>query len=175
MKKIIPLALACVFSASAMADKPFSAELVLGSYNHEVSTVSDTVLGYGLRGVWQPHNHFAVEAAWLNYGTAEFGPSSSTYDYELSALSAGIKGIYPINDQFSIHARLGLAKWEFDVSGDGETHTYDDIEFYYAIGAEYAIDANIYAGLAYNFFEVNPVSYVTYEANGFQFYAGYRF
>lgn len=195
MKKILPLALAAAMTTPAFAQSPFSAEVLLGNYSNKAefggqSGSSESSTGVGLRGVWTFHPNFAIEGAYQNFGEAKWQEIDAgdllTEKVETSALTLGVKGVYPINERFSLHARIGLAFWDIDVEFTDSGFPQDNFSFsddgndvYFGLGGEYQINSNFYAGVAYNYLKADisvlGIASVDYTINGVQAYIGYRF
>jgi len=165
MKKVVLSVLLMSSVLPAMAENNFSAELLLGMADQELSANGQSTSGddtsFGVRGAYSLNENFSVEGAYQSYGETddtyidEFG---DTINDKLSstALSLGIKGILPLDNGVSLNARAGISFWdaeikETDSAFPGETFKGDDNgnDLYYGIGAQYQINPQIFIGVEY--------------------------
>lgn len=125
------------------------------------STSEDTT-SLGLRLGYQFNEYIAVELGYHQYGesddtyTDEYGDIIKD-KVETSSVSAGLKGILPLSEQFSLFARAGMAKWDLkatstDSSMPGEVFVLkqDDNDIYYGVGAEFSFNESISLGVEYS-------------------------
>lgn len=196
MKKFFPFAVAALFCAPVVDASPLSGEIILGSYSNKAefageSSGSESSTGIGLRGVYQFNENVAAEAAWLNFGEAKWQEVDEWGDLltdkvTARALTFGIKGIFPVNDKFSLNARLGLALWDIDWKYTDSGWPQDNISFsedgsdlYFGFGGEFQLTPQVYIGAAYNHLKADisllGLVSIDYTINGFQGYVGYRF
>lgn len=152
-------------SLSASAENSFSAEILLGMADQEVSAYGSSASGddtsIGIRGVVSLNKNFSAEIGYHNYGEAddtyidEFG---DTINDKLSttAFNFGVKGILPLDNGISLNGRIGISFWdseleETDSSFPGEIFKADDDgnDLYYGIGIQYDINSNIFVGAEY--------------------------
>ncbi len=125
------------------------------------STSEDTT-SLGLRLGYQFNEYIALELGYHQYGesddtyTDEYGDVISD-KVETSSISAGLKAILPLSEQFSLFARAGMAKWDLkatstDSSAPGDVFVLnqDDNDIYYGVGAEYSFNETISLGIEYS-------------------------
>jgi opacity protein-like surface antigen len=125
-------------------------------------TSSDNSTSLGIRLGYQFNDYIAVEVGHHQYGEVKDNYVDEVGDtindkIESSSMSAGIKGILPLSDNFSVFARAGIAKWDFkaastDSSMPNETFKFkeDGEDMYYGIGAEYSFTEMISVGVEYS-------------------------
>ncbi|MBB3192297.1 outer membrane beta-barrel protein [Halomonas cerina] len=117
----------------------------------------DSDTAYKLFAGYQFNPNFALEASYLDFGefkanaTVTDGVNTATADIDLSFEGFGIAlvGKLPIQNGFSLHAKVGMFAWDGEVSGtaryngdviyDGESGG-DGTDPYYGLGAEYQIN-----------------------------------
>lgn len=194
-KKIVAVAAMSFLAPLALAQESASVEVLLGAYSQKAefdgfSSSTENTIGFGVRGGYQFHRHFAIEAAYLHFGEAEWSYIDDWGDAinekaDLSALSIGIKASYPINGLASIHGRLGLARWDIDYSfadagypEDNFSASDDGVDLYFGFGGEYNLTQNLYAGVEYSYMKADAGfmgESFDYIVSGFQGYIGYRF
>jgi len=118
MKKIaIALLLsACVATPAVAADAPFYAGIKLGSANKKVPGTNESSSAWGVFGGYTINPNFAVEL-----GYTDLGKVASVIDFSTFEVSA--VGIYPINDQFSVYGKLGLASTKEEALGVSATRS----------------------------------------------------
>jgi len=118
MKKIaIAILLSAFVATNAFAaDTPFYAGIKLGSSNKKVPGTSESSSAWGVFGGYSVNPNFAVEL-----GYTDLGSVASTINF--SAFEVSAVGIYPINDQFSVYGKLGLASTKEEALGLSETRS----------------------------------------------------
>lgn len=97
------------------------------------------------------NRYFAVEGSVIDFG--DYGSSLSNADTD--GWTAGIKGILPLTNRFSVYAKAGQLWWESDYNIAGVSGSSDDESLF------------IGAGLSYNFtknFLINA-EYTVYDAD----------
>ena len=170
-KHIIWGAVLGLSSFSAVAENNFSAELLGGVADQELSANGNSVSGaetsFGIRGAFSLNKNFAIEAAYQNYGEASdtrVGNLGSILNGSLTttALNFGVKGMLPLNSSVSLNARLGLSIWDFEYketnsSFPGQTAKDDDngSSLYYGIGVQYEVNPQIFVGAEYTITQID--------------------
>ncbi len=171
MKKLVIGAILSLVPLATFAnDGRFTAELLVGNTNQEVEGNDGDDTSFGLRGVYNVNANFGVEASFQNYGEADYSyidDFGDTINEKVSSdsLSVGIKGVLPLENGFSLNARLGIAFWNVDAditdsSVPGITFSGGDSgnDIYYGIGGQYSINEKFIVGLEYTVaeFGVSP-------------------
>lgn len=152
----------------AAADNGFSAELLLGSADQELSIsdsvdsskLSDNSMAYGLRGVYQFNEYFGVELGYQESGEGKksFSDGVTTIgtEFETQQINVGLKGTLPLQGGFSLVGRLGLSSWDFDAAltdsdfpGLVEKYSDSGSDLYYGVGGQYRFSDKLYMGLEY--------------------------
>jgi OOP family OmpA-OmpF porin len=123
MKKIsIVLLLSAFIAAPAVAaDTGYYAGVKLGSANKSVPGASETNSAFGVFGGYSFNPNVAVELGYTDLGTVAAGNIKFTA-FEVSAV-----GTFPINQQFSIYGKLGMASTKEEgggLSGTRSAATY---------------------------------------------------
>ncbi len=165
MKKVALSVLLVCSAFPAMAEGDFSAELLLGVANQELSVDGDSTSGddvsFGVRGVYSLSENFSVEGAYQSYGEADetyIDEADDTINVKISstALSLGLKGVLPVSDIVSLSARVGISFWDaelkaVDSSSPGEVDKLDGSgnDLYFGVGAQYQVSAQLFTGLEY--------------------------
>jgi opacity protein-like surface antigen len=72
--------------------------------------------GFKFFGGARIHQHFAIEAAYMNFGKPEEDFFGIKGEYDLWELGAWAKGILPVHPQFEVFAKAGLVHWELDAT-----------------------------------------------------------
>jgi OOP family OmpA-OmpF porin len=123
-------ATAMTFSAGAMAQAGLAGGYVgLDVGQSEVADEDDT--GFKIFGGYQFHPNLAAELA--------YGLLFDKGGVELTALEAVAVGMFPVANQFSIFAKVGLARLEAEGFGESET----DTELTYGIGVQFDATRNL--------------------------------
>ena len=161
-----------------------------GETETEVFSESETALkdkgttSFGLRMGYQFNDYIAIELGHQQYGEVQH---KSLDEYEdtinskakSSSISAGIKAILPLSDDFSLFSRAGMAKWDVkmtvtDSSAPDEIFILkqDDNDIYYGIGAEYHFNDTVSVGLEYSVLDMSwSESTVASESNEYYSYS----
>lgn len=152
MKKI---AIALLLSTYAMApafaaDTPFYAGINVGTGKIDLSGTSSTT-SFELLGGYTINQYFAAEAAYSDFGNHDY-PGGNM---KSSAVSIKGVGAYPINEQFSVFAKLGIASttWEVSPTGLG-TASESKTDLTYGIGGQFNINQQIGIRLGYDVYKL---------------------
>ena len=167
MKKIVLGALLCTVSIPSIADTGlFSGEVLFGHTNQmvkgdDIEESDDSELSFGLRAIYQFNNNMAFELSYMNYGDAEdsYVDSSSdtiTVGISSTALQAGVRGIFPLTNQLSLNARVGISHLNAELQFE-DSFTPNDVDkgkdsssdIYYGIGARYTLNPQFFVGAEY--------------------------
>lgn len=112
---------------------------------------------YGVRASYQPFKFVAVELGYQQYGKFSEGAGYSNLRLEADSINLGIKGILPLSDIYSLNARVGFAHWDMNSRSNDPNPNNDINRFsgqgndpYYALGADYQINDNLFVGLNYS-------------------------
>jgi OOP family OmpA-OmpF porin len=90
-------------------------------------------IGFKVFGGYQFHRNFAAEAA--------YGFLFDKEDVEVTSLEFAGVGLFPIQNQFSIFGKLGLANIEVDTPAGAE----DEWELTWGIGVQFDVSRNLAA------------------------------
>jgi len=122
MRKIIIVALLSLFAAApAAADAGFYAGANAGSAMIKSSGLSSTA-AFSVLGGYALTQDFAVEVAYSDFGSKSYPAVSNL---KSSAVSISGVGSYPINSQFSLLGKLGLASTTVSATGIPSTTKND--------------------------------------------------
>lgn len=121
------------------------------------STVDDEDSGWKVFAGYRIMKYLAVEGAYANLGEVSAdiistAPVAGTANVQLEnkAITLSALGILPLNDKFSLFARLGLNVWDTEVSASGTGlggTNYSDSEdgtgVVYGLGAAFHLTPNL--------------------------------
>jgi OOP family OmpA-OmpF porin len=180
-----------LLTAPVVADDGFYAELSAGTAKNKTKSVfnstyrstfqgqnetetdvdsqsaSQNSTAFGIRLGYQFNDYFAFELGHHQYGEAKKSyvdeySDTITDKLESSSTSAGIKGMLPLTDDFSLFARGGLAKWDVkgtssDSYDPGEVYQLkkDGNDIYYGVGVEYSFTERVSLGLEYSVLDMD--------------------
>lgn len=106
----------------------------IGQATIKDSPFKDDDIGFKVFGGYGFNQNFAVEAEYIDGGTAkDFG-----IKVDSSAFAVSVLGSLPLNDAFSLFARLGYASWKLDVKNGPNA---DDEDLQYGLGAAFNVGA----------------------------------
>ena len=119
------------------------------------SSSDDKDTGWKAFAGYRVMKYLAIEGAYTNFGEATANgivtaPAAFTFDskFEAESWSLSALGILPLNEQFSLFARLGVNVWDADysVSAPGFvsiSDSEDGTDVVYGLGAAYNITKNL--------------------------------
>ncbi len=165
--KVVPLALlaSISFYSAAEANKPFSAELSIGTtdqesdFNDEDSKPNGDDTSIGLQFGYQISKNFIAEIAYNDYGKIENDYIDPFFHFtssiETTAIQIGLKAIVPISKTISMFGRAGLSHWTYDLKvseAGGQSFSENDSgqDFYYGIGLQLDINEQWFTTLSYS-------------------------
>ncbi len=137
MKKTIALAaLALISTVSAAADKAWYLGADISSTKFEAVGESERKTGLGLSFGYVLNEHVAFEVQARRMGSwKEQGVSLTA-----NSLSASVLGIAPIAQNFSLFARLGMARNSLDLTQGNLSASVHKNKALFGVGGSYAID-----------------------------------
>ena len=121
----------------------------------QVTDLDDSGFAWKLFGGYQFNDYFAGELGYTDLGDAEAtfvatAPTAATVNMQadVSALSASLVGMYPLNRDFGVFARLGAAYWTVDgtaaaaVGGATVTANADEdgFDMLFGLGTQYNLN-----------------------------------
>jgi len=115
-------------------------EIFIGSAKQK-----DTGLSYGSDssyGFWAGMpitDAIAAEIGYANYGGPTLTDGFDVFGVETTAVNLGARFQLPIDSRIGVHARFGIAFWDFELTGPGVSGSLDDSDFYWGLGADYRI------------------------------------
>jgi len=122
----------------------------LGSARYDEA--DDSSAAFGLFGGFHINEILAVDFGWTDLGEASQGTSKA----EVSVLQVGLLGKVPVSTNFSFFGKIGLARWEYDLSTTTLSGSDDDIDVYFGIGADYHINSHSTVRFSADFFSMKP-------------------
>jgi OOP family OmpA-OmpF porin len=165
-------ALGAISAAHAEDMKPYVGVGAVSS-EHKYNLANDTSNGDRKSNEWggKIYGGLQLDKTWgVEAGYTDFGKSS--YDYSVAGVNGHIdsksksfyvagKGSLPVNDQFSVFGKLGLAHNKNDVNGTGLAAAVngDDSKtgVYAAVGGEYAINQKVALTAEYEHYGKNDI------------------
>ena len=123
-----------------------------------VTSLDDSGLAWKLFGGYQFNDFFSGELGYSDLGDAQAtfvatAPTAATVNIEadVSAFTASVVGMYPLNRELGVFARLGAAYWTIDgtaaaaVGGTTVTASSDEdgISVLFGLGAHYNFDEQV--------------------------------
>ena len=167
---------ALLSAPSFAADTGFGIFGAIGQAKHDFTIQNGSDTSFAIGGEYRFNSNFSIEARYDDYGTAEFRAyETDTISYPLdisgSSFGAGVKGIIPLNEQFSLLAKIGLASWELDAAGDEESGT----DLYYGFGVQYMATEQFGLGLDYTMLDAEVEGGIDYELSNISLSASFYF
>jgi OmpA-OmpF porin, OOP family len=148
MKKLAAVVLLSTIVAgpAVAAETPFYAGINIGSAEIDFPGASSTT-SIALLGGYNFNKNFAAEIAYTDFGSHDYGGLT----LKSSGLSISGVGSFPINDQFSLFAKLGFASTTLNPSGNP---TEDDTDMTYGIGGQFNVNKQVGIRLGYDVYKV---------------------
>lgn len=155
MKKLVAIALLSA-APLAFAETGFYLGAGAGQTSFDVGStagtgisVDDSDTGFKLYGGFKFNPNFAVEAGYADIGSATMvAPGFFNAEVEASALFVDAVGLLPLNEQFALFGRLGLAMTNTELSvivpGVGSATVDDDeAELKFGLGAQFSFSRSV--------------------------------
>lgn len=151
-------ALCLALSALPVAAEGFYAFADLGTSEYELSadgaTDSDDDTALGLGAGYSFNSYIAAELAYRSFGSISDVEDGVGGEIEASALQLSALGSVPLNEQFSLLGRLGLARMnaDFDIAYYGDSLSLSDstTNLFFGVGARYAFTEQFALRAEYN-------------------------
>lgn len=128
------------------------------------SDLDDSDTSFSLFGGYRISRYFAVEAGYIDFGTAEYRssgivdplgpqtpqPASYSADLEVKGFTAAAVGTLPLNQMFELHARLGVLFADTEISETAaisttslsDSFSADSQDLFYGVGAGFHLGQN---------------------------------
>lgn len=190
MKSVVVGLILMSIASSAVADENGAfADLLMGSAEQTATAeglveASGDDLSFGVRGGFAFNPNIALEVGYHDYGDAEQEYFDDTSDqFNVVALSAGIKSSIVFDNGFSLSARVGVSLWDLDLyfSEYGSivyAASDDGSDFYVGIGGQMKITERVHIGAEYTLTELD-VSFgefsFDHEIKNLSLSLGYKF
>lgn len=147
---------AIVAALSALIASPaFAGEVYVGVYAGQNKIDSSTVkesTSFGVLGGYAYNENIAAEVAYTDLGSAERTIAASKITGNVKSIAA--IGSLPLNNDFSLFAKLGYAQSTIDVPGISETKS----DLTYGVGAQYNASNSVGIRLGYDSFKTGTTS-----------------
>lgn len=114
----------------------------------------DTTTSFALLGGYTFNENFAAEVAYSNFGSKDIGFGLT---YKSSALSLSGVGSLPLNEQFSVFGKLGIASTTLELTGFPSESKSD---LTYGFGGQFNVNKQIGIRLGYDVYKVGSGSSV---------------
>jgi OmpA-OmpF porin, OOP family len=159
--------------AADAAPAPYAGVGIVAA-KHEFKLANDTSGGDSKSDEWsgkvyggvQIDKTFAVEGGYTNFGSSNYtyatGAGAGAIDSRAYSFYLAGKGSVPINDQFSMFGKLGVAYNKNTVNATGVATQYavgdnHKTNLYAAVGAEYAINQKVSLSVEYEHYGKNDI------------------
>jgi OmpA-OmpF porin, OOP family len=128
-------------------------DIVALGFSSATVTVDQGSVGFKVLGGYQVNQNFALEAYYAHLGTYDIavgttGPATSLDgEVEFSAIGFDVLGIIPFDRAFSGFAKVGLFRWDGEISfsGPGGTASASDdgTDFKFGLGVQWKFSPNL--------------------------------
>ena len=160
MKKFIFAAVASlVLAAPAMAadDGGVYVGAGVGSFGVDIGGFGGDDVGFKVFGGWMFNPYIGAEIEYIDGGTAEDGGA----EIDTSGFNASLRGAYPVSEQFSVFAKVGMLFWDADVDlGEFGSGSDDGEDVSWGIGAGFDFADNLGMTVEYQGFEIEDTDTV---------------
>lgn len=115
-------------------------------------------LGSKFYGGYSFNKYFAVEAGIYNFAEASAGFNSNngpavSAEVSMKGVGAYAVGIYPLNREINLMAKLGALNWDADLRVNDDTASNDGNDVAYAVAASFAFTKQLLATAEWEFFD----------------------
>jgi OmpA-OmpF porin, OOP family len=139
------------------------------------SSLDDSDTSFSLFGGYRVSEYFAVEAGYVDFGTAKYrasgvidpvGPqpplaASYSADFEVAGFTAAAIGAVPLANAFDLHGRLGVLFADMEItesatmsfSSAQESYSTDSQDFFYGLGVGLQVGQNLSLSLDWQQFK----------------------
>lgn len=164
----------------ALAENQVSIFGAIGQADHKVIIVSDSDTSFGLGAAYSFNENFSGEFRFDDFGSLSGGDEYDSYEFSVSSMSIGLNAGIPLNEQFDLYAKIGLAFWSGDAesterysyyNGDTfvteteyESASEDGNDFYFGFGGKYKFNDQWAMGLEYVMLDAD-VDGISYEVD----------
>lgn len=155
MKKIAAAVLLSAFVAAPAVAADIYAGINVGSAKIDSPGFGSTT-SFALLGGYSFNENFAAEVAYTNFGSKDYPTVSGV---KSSAMSVSGVGSLPINEQFSVFAKLGIASTTLEATGFASTSKTD---LTYGFGGQFNINRQVGIRLGYDTYKVSD-SFITVD------------
>ena len=108
------------------------------------TSCDDEDTGFKFFGGYELNENIAIEGSYTDYGELSASAGATSVTLEATAFAIAGKGTIPLNDRFSLFAKLGFAFWDAEASAIGFGSVDDDgTDLTYGFGAEVALSDTI--------------------------------
>ena len=128
----------------------------IGSMGVDVGGFSGDDMGYKVFGGWMFNPYIGGELEYIDGGTAE----DRGVEIDVSGFNASLRGAYPVSEQFSVFAKVGMLFWDADVSSSGVSGSDDGEDFSWGVGLGFDFADNFGVTLEYQGFEIEDTDTV---------------
>jgi opacity protein-like surface antigen len=160
MKKILITAVAGALLAAAPAmaadDGGFYVGAGVGSFGVDVGAFGGDDIGYKAFAGWMFNPYIGAEVEYLDGGTAE----DRGAEIDMTGFNASLRGAFPIGDQFSVFAKVGMIFWDADVSIFEGTGNDSGEDVSWGVGAGLDFTDNFGMTIEYQGFEIEDTDTV---------------
>jgi len=108
--------------------------------------IEESGTGTKFYGGYSFNKYYAAEAAYYNFaeasvGAVETSPNSGVFTSaaaSMKGVGAYAVGMYPVSKKFNLMAKLGLLRWDADISVNANAGSNSGTDAAYALAASYA-------------------------------------
>lgn len=149
MKKIAIAAILSAFVAAPAFAADMYVGVNVGKNQMDFSGINSST-SIGVLGGYSFNQNVAAEVAYTNLGSADyFGNSITGHVFSVAAV-----GSLPLNQDFSLLGKLGVASSTIEGQGNSESKT----DLTYGIGAQYNVSKTVGVRLGYDSFKVGSTN-----------------
>ena len=114
--------------------------------------MDDGSAGYSLYGGYHLNEVLAIDLGWADLGDV----TNRNKDAEVSALYLDVMGKFPLQTDLTLFGKLGLAKWNYDVTQGAAPDSDSDTDVYFGIGMDYDVSGNSAVRFSVDYFSIKP-------------------
>ncbi|GAA0853832.1 porin family protein [Aliiglaciecola litoralis] len=160
MKKLIPLLAVSALTATSYAQANDDLRIdngfyLGGNYGHlrvdGDDEFDDDKDAYQFLGGYQFNSYFAIEGSYVDFG--EYGSDVASVDTD--GYTLGLKGILPISDRFSVHAKLGQLWYESTLNTFNFSDNNEDEGLFTGLGVAYALTPSLSVSFDYTLYDAD--------------------
>ncbi len=135
----------------------FYAGATLGLASYDVMDDSDTA--FNIFAGFFVNDALSVELGWANLGEVE----KNTVSTEASAFHLSAVGVFSLQNDINLYAKLGLTNWDVDWESSLASGSDSGSDVFFGLGIDYQVGANSFARFGADWYSLDDEDVAVYS------------